>query len=191
MMQTPFELNPTIEQFAFPGYKELVDLRELIDDCLAGQRTIKERGKYLPPTRWQQKYPEKYTEFLFRALFPNETKYSLDIYEGLFTIGDPEINLPDDGRMNYLVHDASVTRDSLKNIQIRLNKEQMSHGLRMLLLEVRDDTERPFFIQEYGANKFIRSHFNSEMVSGESIADCVLVDESTLVNVYLRRSTLT
>ena len=190
---TPIELEMSndVSQYAFPGYKDLVELRGIVDDCLAGQRTVKERGKYLPPTKWQERYPEKYREFLFRALFPSETKYSLDIYEGLFNLGDPQIHLPDDKKMDYLVRDASVYRDSLKNIQVRLNKEQMTHGLRMLLLEVRDDPERPFFIQEYGANKFLRSHFNSEMVSGESIADCVLVDESTPAGGYLRRSTLT
>lgn len=179
---TESDMDKIISGLAFPGYGDLVELRELVDDCLAGQRTIKERGKYLPPTKWQEKYPEKYREFLFRALFPNETKYSLDIYEGLFNIGDPQIALPDDGKMNYLVSDASVTRDSLKQIQVRLNKEQMTHGLRLLLLEVRDDEKRPFYIQEYGANKFLRAHFNSEMISGESIADCVLLNETTLVN---------
>lgn len=171
-----------ISTLAFPGYKDLVELRELVDDCLAGQKTIKERGKYLPPTKWQEKYPAKYREFLFRALFPDETKYSLDIYEGLFNIGDPQITLPEDGRMNYMVTDASVFRDSLKQIQVRLNKEQMTHGLRMLLLEVRDNEKKPFYIQEYGANKYIRGHFNSEMISGESIADCVLLNETTLFN---------
>lgn len=177
-----YELDRLVAGYAFPGYHDLVELRELVDDCLAGQRTIKERGKYLPPTKWQEKYPEKYREFLFRALFPNETKYSLDIYEGLFNIGEPQVTLPEDGRMNYLLNDASVTRDGLKQIQVRLNKEQMTHGLRLLLLEVRDDEKAPFYIQEYGANKYLRSHFNTQMVSGESIADMVLLNESTLVN---------
>ncbi|MBQ6599735.1 MAG: hypothetical protein IJH79_19470 [Lentisphaeria bacterium] len=88
---TPIELEMSndVSQYAFPGHRDLVELREIVDDCLAGQRTVKERGKYLPPTKWQEKYPEKYREFLFRALFPSETKYSLDIYEGLFNIGDP------------------------------------------------------------------------------------------------------
>ena len=176
------ELSAMVTDLAFPGYVDLVELRELVDDCLAGLRTIDEKQKYLPPTKWQEKYPGKYHEFLYRALFPNETKYSLDIYEGLFNIGDPQITLPKDGRMDYLVKDASVYRDSLKQIQVRLNKEQMTHGLRLLLLEVRDDEQRPFYIQEYGANKFIRAHFNSDMISGESIADCVILNETTLVN---------
>lgn len=176
------DLDKIITGIAFPGYGELVELREIVDDCIAGLRTIEEKSKYLPPTSWQSKYPAKYHEFLRRALFPNETKYSLDIYEGLFNIGEPQITLPNDGRMNYIVTDASVYRDSLKQVQVRLNKEQMSHGLRLLLLEVRDDELKPFYIQEYGANKFIRAHFNSDMVSGESIADCVLLNESTLVN---------
>ena len=81
-----------------------------------------------------------------------------------------------------LVDDASVTRDGLKQIQVRLNKEQMTHGLRMMLLEVRDDNLCPFFIQEYPANKFLRAHFNDTMISGESMADMVLLNESTVEN---------
>lgn len=118
------DLDKIISELAFPGYNDLVELREIVDDCIAGLRTNDEKSKYLPPNNWQSRYPQKYQEFLRRALFPNETKYSIDIYEGLFNIGDPQITLPDDGRMNYLVSDASVTRDSLKQIQVRLNKEQ-------------------------------------------------------------------
>lgn len=176
------ELDRVVMSLAYPEYPELLECRELIDDCLAGQQTIKERGKYLPPTKWQEKHLEKYQEFLFRALFPSETKYSLDIYEGLFQLGTPQVSLAEDGRMDYLIDDASVTRDGLKAVQVRLNREQMSHGLRMMLLEIRDDEKRPFYIQEYSANKFLRAHFTDKLVSGESIADVVLLNESTVEN---------
>lgn len=176
------ELEKMAVALAFPEYLELLECREIVDDCLAGQRTIKAKQKYLPPTKWQKNHPEKYQEFLHRALFPGETKASLDIYEGLFQLGTPHVTLPADGKMNYLVDDASVTRDGLKQIQVRLNKEQMTHGLRMMLLEVRDDNLCPFFIQEYPANKFLRAHFNDTMISGESMADMVLLNESTVEN---------
>lgn len=175
-------LDSIMIPIAFPEFQDLLECRELIDDCLAGQKTIKEKGKYLPPTKWQKKHPEKYQEFLHRALFPCETKYSLDIYEGLFHLGMPQIVLPEDGSMDYIIDDASVTRDGLKQIQVRLNKEQMSHGLRCMLLEVRDDMEKPFFIQEYAANKFLRAHFTDKFVSGESVADVILLNESRVEN---------
>jgi hypothetical protein len=176
------ELNREMAKYAFPGYLDFVEMREIVDDCIATLRTMEEKQKYLPPTKWQQKFPEKYAEFLFRALFPGETKYSTDIYTGLFNIGEPQVKLPDDGRLHYLLNDASVTRDGLKQVQIRCNNEQMSHGLRLLLLEVRQDAEKPFFIQEYTANQYLRAHFTKDIVYGESICDVVLLNESGFVN---------
>lgn len=176
------DLEKQAVQYAFPEYSDFLECRKIVDDCLAGLKTCDEKREYLPPTRWQTAHLEDYHEFLHRALFPYETKSSLDVYEGLFHLGSPQVILPEDGSMNYLINDASVTRDGLKDIQVRLNKEQMTHGLRMLLLEVRQDRQKPFFIQEYGANKFLRSHFSTERVPGESIADVVLLNESTVEN---------
>ena len=176
------DVNREMSKYAFPGFLDLVEMRELVDDCVGILKTVEEKKKYLPPTKWQQKFPEKYLEFLFRALFPGETKYSVDIYQGLFNIGEPQVKLPEDGRLDYLINDASVTRDGLKQIQVRCNNEQMTHGLRLLLLEVRDDDKKPFFIQEYEANQYLRAHFTKSLVSGESIADVVLLNESGLVN---------
>lgn len=166
-----------IQSLAFPEYQELAEARQLVDDCLAGQKTIKSKEKYLPPNEWQKTHTEQYLAFLRRALFPGETRYALDIYEGLFSIGDPRIVLPKDGSLDFIIKYASVYNDSLKRVQMRLNSEQMSHGLRCLLAETRDDTERPFFIREYSAEKFLRSHFRDE--GGESFPDFILMDEST------------
>ena len=167
----------TIQGLAFPEYNELAEARQLVDDCLAGQKTIKSKEKYLPPNEWQKNHKEQYFAFLRRALFPGETRYALDIYEGLFSIGEPRVVLPKNGKLDYILKYASVYNDSLKRVQLRLNSEQMSHGLRCLLVEIRDDDERPFFIREYSAEKFLRSHFRDE--GGESFADFILIDEST------------
>ena len=169
-------MNDQCIPFALPEYQDLLELRQIVDDCLAGQKTIKSKEKYLPPNKWQKAHPEKYTEFLRRALFPSETKYSLDIYEGLFHLGDPSVNVPD--AMKYLLQDASVYRDGLKAVQVRLNKEQMTHGLRVMLAEIRDNPDRPFFIQEYNANRYLNAHFSTNIINGESVADAVLLNES-------------
>lgn len=95
------QLEGMIEQFAFDGFQELNECREQVDDCLAGQKTIKEKKWYLPPNEWQENHPNEYKAFLRRALFPGETKYALDIYDGLFAIGKPGVKLPEDGRMVY------------------------------------------------------------------------------------------
>ena len=171
------EIEAMIANLAFPEYRELKECRAVVDDCLAGQRTIKEKGKYLPPNDWQKTHEDQYKSFLRRALFPGETKYALDIYTGLFSLGEPKITLPPDGKLDFIISNASVYGDTLKMVQMRLNSEQMSHGLRCLLLEVRNDGEKPFFIREYSAAKFLRSHFTD--IDGESAADFILMDEST------------
>lgn len=174
----PSEFESMVAQIAYPEYLELSECREIVDDCLAGQRTIKSKMEYLPPNAWQRKHPDQYNAFLYRALFPGETEYALEIYNGLFSIGEPTITLPPDGRLDYMINTASVYGDGLKQVQIRLNNEQMSHGLRCMLLEVRSDRERPFMIREYDAGKFLRSHFTS--IDGESVCDFILIDESTM-----------
>ena len=108
-----------IEQFAFDGFQELNECRELVDDCLAGQKTIKEKKRCLPPNEWQENHPNEYKAFLRRALFPGENKYALDIYDGLFAIGKPGVKLPEDGRMDFIITHASSEGDSLNDVQLR------------------------------------------------------------------------
>lgn len=173
------ELEAMVAYLAFPEYLKLKESREVVDDCLAGQNTIKEKKKYLPPNDWQKTHEDQYRAFLRRALFPGETKYALDIYEGLFSLGTPTVSLPASGKLDFIINNASAYGDSLKDVQMRLNSEQMSHGLRCMLLEVKSDIDKPFFIREYSANKFLRSHFTD--IDGESVADFVLVDESASI----------
>lgn len=175
---SPSQIYHAVSPIAFPEYDSLLEIRELIDDCICGLRTNDEKRKYLKPTQWQKKHQDSFQEFLYRALFPFETKYSLDIYQGLFRLGTPGIHLPES--LQYMIKNASAKRDGLKDIQVRLNAEQMSHGLRMLLLETRSDRKKPFFIQEYAANKFIRCHMVSR--DGETYPDVILLNESSITN---------
>lgn len=171
------DIEKAMRHLAFPEYSEFVESRKIVDDCLAGQKTIKEKTQYLPPNEWQQRNTDAYHGFLRRALFPGETKYAIDIYNGLFSLGDPNVSLPADKRLDYIINDASIYRDTLRRVQLRLNEEQMTHGLRCLLVEVRDNRKKPFYLTEYGANKFLRAHF--VQYGGESYADFILLDEST------------
>ena len=52
------DLEGMINGFAFDGYLELKECRDLVDDCLAGQKTIKEKQEYLPPNEWQSAHPD-------------------------------------------------------------------------------------------------------------------------------------
>ena len=46
------QIEKMIAELAFPEYRELQECRSTVDDCLAGQRTIKEKCKYLPANDW-------------------------------------------------------------------------------------------------------------------------------------------
>lgn len=175
---SPRSIYNEMSQIAYPEYDSMLDIREQIDDCLDGLRTNSEKQKYLKPTQWQKEHTDSFNEFLYRALFPFETRYSLDIYMGLFRLGSPSVTLPE--QLRYMIRSASARGDGLKDVQIRLNKEQMTHGLRMLLLETRNDSKKPFFIQEYSANKFIRCRMVTK--NGETYPDIILLNESCIEN---------
>lgn len=163
--------------YAYPEYSELVEYRRRVDDCLQGQRNIKKKQVYLPPNKWQESHPEEYMAFLQRALFYSMTTYAMRIYEGLTMSGFPEVILPTDGKMDFITNDATVYRRDLKSLQSSLNQEQFAHGLRCMLLETTMNQDKPFFIQEYSANMFLRAYFCKDEL-GVSKAKMVLLDES-------------
>ena len=61
------QIEKMIADLAFPEYRELQECRSTVDDCLAGQRTIKEKEKYLPANDWQKTHPDQYNAYLRRA----------------------------------------------------------------------------------------------------------------------------
>ena len=54
------QIEKMIADLAFPEYRELKECRDVVDDCLAGQRTIKEKCKYLPANDWQKTHDDQY-----------------------------------------------------------------------------------------------------------------------------------
>lgn len=174
----PNEYRTQMMGYVFPEYSDLAEYRERVDDCLQGQRTIKSKAKYLPPNQWQVEHPDEYRAYVGRALFYSLTAYAMRIYEGLTMSGSPNVILPNDKRMDFLLTNATVHGRDLHSLQANLNREQFAHGLRCMLTQVTEDEKRPFFIQEYCANSFLVAHFRE--IDGLSKADAVLVDLSGL-----------
>lgn len=163
--------------FAYRNYLDFVEMRGMVDDCVRGIYTIDQKRSYLPQNAYRAKHPKMDQDFLERALFPGETQYALQTYDGLFSIGQPELALPEDGRMSYIAERASAMGGDMKHVQLRTNNEQMKHGLRCLLLETGGEAARPFFVQEYGADALLRIHYSEK--EGDRHPDFVLLDEST------------
>ena len=179
-------LMRSLSEFAFPEYTELAEYRERVDDCLQGQRNIKRKQKYLPPTKWQASHPDEYAAYLRRALFYSLTAYAVRLYEGLCLAGSPTIILPDDKRLEFIARKATVHKRDLHSLQGNLNREQLAHGLRCMLLQPTDDLQRPFVIQEATANSFLVSLFDDDAQTGESKARLVLLDNSK--NVFDKKT---
>ena len=168
-----------VTQFAMEEYPVLVNYRERVDDCLQGQACIKSKStKYLPPSKWQEENPDEYAAYIRRALFYSLTAYAMRIYEGLSTAGKPSISLPSDRRMDFIIKAATVHRRDLHDLQHNLNREQLAHGLRCMLLMPTDDREFPFVIQELGANGFLNAMFANDE-NGFSKARMILLNAST------------
>lgn len=175
--KTAEEHYSSLKTYAFMEYDELLNFRTRVDDCLQGQRNIKRKAIYLPPNQWQKEHPDEYFTYVERALFYSMTSYAMRLYEGLTMSGEPEVLLPKDGRMDFLRKYATVHRRDLHALQANLNREQLAHGLRCLLAEPTQDNDRPFFIQEYCANAFLRAVFYADD-QGVSRPRMILLDES-------------
>ena len=167
----------TAAEFAYYGYDKLAACRELVEDCLGGQWQIKEKTKkYLPADKWQQQHNDDYDAYLFRALFFDYTRKALNRYVGMLNMGEPNISLPENGKLDFLKDRATQYGDGLKSLQRRLNEAQLSQGLICCLLESTGRDDAPFVIQTYRARDFIRTKFDTE--NGRSFARFVLLDES-------------
>ena len=167
---------PKLYSFAFDGYNELCEKRRRVDDCIDGQKCIKDKTiEYLPADKWQRKHQEDYLAYLKRALFFNYTRKTLNRYVGMLDMGDPTISFSSK-EIEFLKDNATQYGDNLKALQRRINIAQLKHGLCCLLLESTGMDDLPFVIQEYSANAFLRTKFTYE--SGKSHIKFVLLDES-------------
>lgn len=167
----------TASDLAYYGYEKLAQCRDRVEDCLGGQRRIKEQSvKYLPADKWQKNNTDDYAAYLRRALFFSYTRKALNRYVGMLDMGEPDISLPENGKLDFIKDKATQYGDGLKSLQRRINEAQLSQGLIGLLLESTGKEDVPFVIQTYRAKDFLRTKF--EIRDGKSFARFVLLDES-------------
>lgn len=165
-------------EYAYDEYRKVEPMRQKVSDCLQGEEYIKSKEEYLRKTQWYKKHKDEYQAFVARATFYSKTAYALRVYEGLVTAGEPEILLPENGKMNFLRQYATVYKSDLHSLQVRLNRDQFTYGLRVMVAEPTADDKNPFVIKEYGASSFLRAYFTD--IGGKSVAKFVLMDESTM-----------
>ena len=84
--------------FQREDYKSALDAWTLVDDVVAGQRAVKARGReYLPkpsPKDLSADNTQRFTDYLFRAIFYNATGRTLQGLVGAAFRKDPELNVP-------------------------------------------------------------------------------------------------
>lgn len=112
-------------------------------DCYSGERAIKSAGQlYLPATAGQimdgmgtgQIGLSKYNAYKSRAVFPDYVKESIEAAIGVMHQKPPVIELPE--KMKYLLEKASVHGETLIQLLIKINEEQLCAGRVGLLLDV-------------------------------------------------------
>lgn len=124
--------------YARAEYSDAAKSWQLVKDCVAGSRAIKDRGiLYLPmpdPTNESKENQERYAALLKRAMFLNITGRTRQGLIGAVFRKTAEVDLPDP--VNYLIENASGDGTSLE----QLSKEAVGEDL---------DTGRGGFFVDY------------------------------------------
>ncbi|OBX36975.1 hypothetical protein A8U91_01323 [Halomonas elongata] len=135
-------------------YTAMCDDWRMMEDALAGPRTIKRAGTlYLPKTDGQiaAEYSNEgvsisesnayYAAYRMRAEYPMWVKDSLRTMIGLVARQEPEITLP--SQMEWMEQNATADGFSLRQLFIRVVRALLTKGRKPLLIDI-DTSGRPY-----------------------------------------------
>lgn len=127
-----------------PLYDSCAEAWQLVRDCLAGARKIKQEGeRYLPRTAKQS--DQKYNAYKLRANFFNACERTLQAFVGFIFRNNPEVTVPDS--MAAFMKDATMTGKSFYDISKETVKAVLSVGKRGTLIDWQLLPEnRPFIL---------------------------------------------
>lgn len=115
---------------------------QMVRDCLAGERTMKEAGElYLPKLSLQK--PEEYEKYKARATYLNATGRTQEAIMGLIFRKPPQIDLPPE--LSDLVSDADLHGKSLVAYARQLASELTGTGRCGTLVDYSRAEKRPYF----------------------------------------------
>ncbi len=114
-------------EYKKPELKEMILDYCLIDDCISGERQVKEKNiKYLPVPGDSDIMSERYENYLKRAVFYNVAARTLEGMIGQVFLRDPKINLP--SLLKPLIDDCNGYGVSIDQLSKKALKEVLTKG---------------------------------------------------------------
>lgn len=175
-----------------PLYADRLEDWRLMEDCYAGERTVKEAGeRYLPATAGQradglsidQPGYKDYQAYKKRALFHDVVKEAVQAMVGVMHRKPAVIELP--RRLEAMLKRATPDGEGLQSLLRRINEQQLLNARIGLLVEVptgKSVAEAVPFIATYNA-RFVLNWDAGISDQGERKIEMVALDESAYERV--------
>ena len=168
--------------YTYPSFKEKW---QTMRDSMDGERAMKDRTlsdkKYIPMTQGQIKDTsgglKRYNRQVNLAIYYDFVRQIITDSLGLMYNNAPIIKLPKS--ISEMETSATVNNESLEQLMLNTNKEQMLMGRRGLALDVVDDKSSYPVISEYNAEHIL--NWNDLIQDGFVNYDFVLLDETSKV----------
>ena len=167
------------------NYDKYLSVWNLVDDCIEGMDTIKQRGvRYLPMTEGMaadkvmgQKIYERYKH---NALFPEYTHDFFIASTGLLKQKDPVFNFPDVMDENFVPCPSYSSNKTLYDVYSEVQDEVMKYCRCGVLLDVPNTIEKSVYqfpvLLVYNTYKIFNWGYTN--YNGRKILSWVLLDES-------------
>lgn len=181
-------------RYVKPELRAKLNEYNLIDDCIAGEETVKFRKtKYLPQpnaTDKSKENQERYASYLKRAVFYNVTARTQGGLVGAVFEIDPATNLPD--VLKPVVDDASGGGISLEQMSKALVAAVLAKGRSFLWVDYpqappegtsKADAEEGYYrpsIEMYGAQQVI--NWRIKKVGGRTLLTLVVIERDFVVD---------
>lgn len=145
-------------------------------DCYEGSDAVKARkAEYLPPLDSHALRPEKYEEYLLRAMFYNATGRTVDGLAGAIFQKAPTFDIPDAFKDH--VSDITLTGISAELFALKATREVLTTGRAGVLIDmssVPGPDQRPYWVQ-YRAEDIV--NWRTERRNGDEVLTLVVLRE--------------
>lgn len=160
-----------------PKYNNNLELWNLIEDCIFGEKTIKDAGeKYLPRPSGMANDLEgnkAYKNYITRAHFPDFTSKFLSGLTGVTKINPPKITLPD--KLEYLKENADGDGTPLDVFFFQSIRLALKTGRQLIFVDVDQENNRLKLVR-YNAKELV-NWGNVKKTYNDKSADFYVLEE--------------
>lgn len=159
-------------------YEVLTPKWERCRDTSLGTDEVKARGtRYLPALDSHQRKPEKYSEYILRALYYNAVGRTIDGLAGAIFQKAPSITVPDVATVEEDIKDITLNGQPLEMFALGATREYLTTGRYGILVDMASEeavTQRPYWVG-YRAEDIVNWRF--EKMGGDQELSLVVLRE--------------